>query len=150
MTRRSANRKARRRATFKTWRIRRARGVQVLHCAALEKIPWLVHGFSTRLNGFSQAYRGRELNLGFTHHDTREAVERNRAAFLRAIGAQDWQLVAPVPWIKIEPASGKLEAGQEETLIECTGDWCELSDPPGWVFRGCLLEMAGGLECRAK
>jgi YfiH family protein len=60
--------------------------------------PWLVHGFSTRVGGFSDAYGGDALNLGFTKTDSREAVERNRTAFLKALGAVDergqaWPLV---------------------------------------------------------
>jgi YfiH family protein len=53
----------------------------------LSKFPWLVHGFSTRLRGFSREYGGGALNLGFTKDDSRAAVERNRAAFLRQLGA---------------------------------------------------------------
>jgi len=60
-------------------------------------IPWLVHGFSTRVGGFSRVYGGNALNLGFTKHDSRSAVERNRAAFLRQIGAvqhgRPWPLI---------------------------------------------------------
>ncbi len=37
------------------------------------------------MGGFSPAYGGDALNLGFTKEDTREAVERNRAAFLEAL-----------------------------------------------------------------
>jgi polyphenol oxidase len=50
------------------------------------KFPWLVHGFSTRLGGFSRTYRDNALNLGFTKEDSQSAVERNRAAFLRELG----------------------------------------------------------------
>ncbi len=46
-----------------------------------------MHGFSTRLGGSSRAYGRGSLNLGFTPDDSRAAVERNRAAFLREIGA---------------------------------------------------------------
>ena len=46
-----------------------------------------MHGFSTRVGGFSRAYGKGDLNLGFTKDDSRAAVERNRAAFLREIGA---------------------------------------------------------------
>jgi YfiH family protein len=53
----------------------------------LSKIPWLVHGFSTRGGGVSRAYRGRTLNLGFTKHDARSAVERNQLLFLQNLGA---------------------------------------------------------------
>jgi polyphenol oxidase len=47
----------------------------------------LVHGFSTRTGGFSRAYGGRILNLGFTKQDSRSVVERNREGFLKQLGA---------------------------------------------------------------
>ena len=46
-----------------------------------------MHGFSTRVGGFSRLYRKGDLNLGFTPDDSRAAVEKNRAAFLRELGA---------------------------------------------------------------
>jgi polyphenol oxidase len=46
-----------------------------------------VHGFSTRAGGFSGAYGKGDLNLGFTNDDAKSTVERNRTAFLRAVGA---------------------------------------------------------------
>ena len=69
----------------------------VLSAAPLSRIPWLVHGFSTRSGGFSRLYGGQALNLGFTKDDARPAVERNRAAFLKKLGAvngkRPWPLV---------------------------------------------------------
>jgi YfiH family protein len=69
----------------------------ILHSENLTRIPWLVHGFSTRPGGFSRAYGGRTLNLGFTKQDSRNIVERNRTAFLRELGAantkQTWPFV---------------------------------------------------------
>ena len=70
----------------------------------LSKFPWLVHGFSTRVGGFSCAFGGRALNLGSTPGDSKAAVERNRAAFLQELkagsnrrkggaGSQPWPLV---------------------------------------------------------
>ncbi len=71
--------------------------VSVLHADRLSKVPWLIHGFSTRSGGFSKAYGGKSLNLGFTQQDARAAVERNRAAFLRTLGAtkgkKPWPLI---------------------------------------------------------
>ena len=61
--------------------------LNILRARHLSALPWLVHGFSTRAGGFSRAYGEGELNLGFTKEDSRASVERNRAAFLRAIGA---------------------------------------------------------------
>ena len=69
----------------------------VLSAKTLDRIPWLVHGFSTRTGGFSRVYGGNALNLGFTQHDFRSVVERNREAFLRRVGAvigeKMWPLV---------------------------------------------------------
>ena len=46
-----------------------------------EHLPNLIHGFSTRTGGYSEAYGGSQLNLGFTASDDRKNVERNRQAF---------------------------------------------------------------------
>lgn len=59
----------------------------ILQARHLSHLPWLVHGFSTRVGGYSRVYGKGDLNLGFTKDDSRAAVERNRAAFLREIGA---------------------------------------------------------------
>jgi purine-nucleoside/S-methyl-5'-thioadenosine phosphorylase / adenosine deaminase len=59
----------------------------ILHARHLSQFPWLVHGFSTRVDGFSRAYGKNALNLGFTKDDDRASVERNRAAFLSELGA---------------------------------------------------------------
>jgi YfiH family protein len=69
----------------------------ILRSENLARIPWLVHGFSTRLGGFYRVYGGKTLNLGFTKQDSPSAVERNRAAFLSQLGARsgkkEWPLV---------------------------------------------------------
>jgi hypothetical protein len=71
--------------------------VAILDAPPLARIPWLVHGFSTRRGGSSRLYAGRALNLGFTQHDSRPAVERNRAAFLGQLGVvrgkKSWPLI---------------------------------------------------------
>lgn len=59
----------------------------ILRAQHLGKLPWLVHGFSTRAGGFSRAYGKSDLNLGFTKDDARGSVERNRVRFLRELGA---------------------------------------------------------------
>lgn len=51
----------------------------------LSQLSNLVHGFSTRVGGVSEAYGGAQLNLGFTASDKRELVARNRRAFLQAV-----------------------------------------------------------------
>lgn len=61
--------------------------IKILRADNLTHVPWLVHGFSTRGGGFSRTYGKGDLNLGFTRDDTKAAVEWNRAAFLRGVGA---------------------------------------------------------------
>ena len=61
--------------------------LNILQSKQLKDVPWLVHGFSTRVGGFSRAYGKGDLNLGLTKDDSRAAVERNRTAFLKKIGA---------------------------------------------------------------
>jgi YfiH family protein len=59
---------------------------KILHAKPLSQLSWLVHGFSSRPGGFSRIYGRSDLNLGFTKDDSKTAVQRNRAAFLRALG----------------------------------------------------------------
>lgn len=59
----------------------------ILRARHLSQLSWLIHGFSTRVAGFSRFYRKGDLNLGFTKDDSRVSVERNRAALLKELGA---------------------------------------------------------------
>ncbi len=61
--------------------------VEIIGADTLAGIPWLLHGFSMRRGGVSEAYGGRALNMGITPEDTRAAVEGNRKLFLQALGA---------------------------------------------------------------
>jgi polyphenol oxidase len=71
--------------------------LHLLHSPQLEKLPWLLHAFSTRPGGVSHPYGGNALNLGFTREDSRAAVERNRELLLKKLGAATgrkcWPLV---------------------------------------------------------
>src|SRR3979411_9353 len=72
--------------------------VQLLHSEKLGKLAWLVHAFSTRHGGVSRVYGGNALNLGFTQHDSRAAVQRNRELFLKDVRVanrrSNWPLVS--------------------------------------------------------
>jgi polyphenol oxidase len=59
--------------------------INALRVPSFNRLPWLVHGFSSRIAGSSRVYGGKALNLGFTAHDSRAAVERNRRAFVSAL-----------------------------------------------------------------
>jgi YfiH family protein len=60
------------------WKARRAVGTEILEAQIFRKIPWLVHGFSTR--------------VGVEKWDTSEAVAANRAKLLKAVGAAKMSL----------------------------------------------------------
>jgi purine-nucleoside/S-methyl-5'-thioadenosine phosphorylase / adenosine deaminase len=75
------------------WTERTSNGIRILQVAALNKLPWLVHGFSTRLGGFSDLHGEKVLNLGFTDWDTRENVLENRRLFQSALAATDLTLI---------------------------------------------------------
>jgi len=68
-------------------------GPKILCSPLLESVSGLVHGFSTRTGGHSQAYGEDQLNLSFSASDRREAVERNRADFLIALTAEESRLL---------------------------------------------------------
>ena len=75
--------------------------LNVLRAQHLSEFPWLIHGFSTRVGGFSRAYRKNDLNLGFTKDDAKRTVERNRTKFLHAISAVERRSGRnghPAPW----------------------------------------------------
>jgi polyphenol oxidase len=76
------------------WSLRTVQGMQILELATFKKLPWLVHGFSTRTGGASILRSGeRVLNLGFTGWDQRENVLKNRQAFQSAVGTTHSLLV---------------------------------------------------------
>lgn len=81
------------------WRRRTTGRVTILVAPTLAKLPWAVHGFSTRTGGASKLTSTHSksstqvLNLGFAEWDKRDAVEANRAAFLRALGATKMRLI---------------------------------------------------------
>ena len=68
---------------------RKSTKLQVIAADSFAGIKWLRHGFSTRCGGVSKCYGPKTLNLGITEDDTREAVQRNRELFFKAIGACD-------------------------------------------------------------
>jgi polyphenol oxidase len=94
-TRKKKNRKrSPREAGPSQWTERVQRGTRILQVTALSKLPWLVHGFSTRIGGVSKLNGKRVLNLGFTEWDTRENVKENRRRLQEAVGAQNFKLVS--------------------------------------------------------
>jgi len=76
------------------WRLRKAGGLQVLELIPLAILPWLTHGFSTRVGGVSTLGGQKALNLSFMDWDRRENVLENRRLLQLAVGAKDATLVA--------------------------------------------------------
>lgn len=77
----------------KQWISLRASGLDILQVKALRELPWLVHGFSTRLGGESDQNGQQILNLGFTDWDKRKNVENNRKKLVRALDDSKMALV---------------------------------------------------------
>ena len=75
------------------WSERKAGGLRILQADDLTKIPWLVHGFSTRPGGVSDLAGEKVLNLGFAEWDAKENVLENRRRFQSALGANDFTLI---------------------------------------------------------
>jgi hypothetical protein len=73
-------------------------GLQILQLAPFRKLPWLVHGFSTRPGGVSLLDGRQVLNLGPMEWDTRENVAENCLLLQAALGAEDFTL-APLKQI---------------------------------------------------
>lgn len=72
------------------------------HSPAVERIstwsslPWLMHGFSTRIGGNTTTYKPDdpgELNLGFTASDPKENVLANRQLFVSTVAGSTLPLV---------------------------------------------------------
>jgi YfiH family protein len=102
----------------------------ILRSETLNRLPWLIHGFSTRTRGFSSVYGGNGLNLGFTKQDSRRKVERNRAAFVHELGAVDGR--KPWPLITVRQT--------HSDLIHCV-----LSRPRGPLFGDGLITCLPGI-----
>jgi YfiH family protein len=77
----------------KGWTMRRANGTCTLEALQLTRLPWLVHGFSTRVDTL-RAKSGADFNLGFTESDSRATVAARRIRFSAALSAAKWPLVA--------------------------------------------------------
>jgi len=76
------------------WTETKSRGLRILRSGAFAKLPWLIHGFSTKLGGVSELHGQSVLNLGFIEGDTRENVLENRHRFQAALGASNLRLIS--------------------------------------------------------
>jgi polyphenol oxidase len=76
------------------WEERTSAGVRILQVPVLSRLPWLIHGFSTRVGGNSSLRGGKILNLGFTSWDQRKNVIENRQRFQNALDAKNMSMIA--------------------------------------------------------
>ena len=63
---------------------KKTRKIEIIRPQGWHK-EWLVSGFSTRIGGHSTVFGGNDLNLGFTAHDSKKKVEKNRKEFFKAL-----------------------------------------------------------------
>jgi polyphenol oxidase len=70
--------------------LREFQGIRYYSCKALESIPCLRHGFSTREGGSGIAERS--LNLNYSSRDSDEQVRENRQRFLSALNLENARL----------------------------------------------------------
>ncbi len=116
-TRQQAKPFASRRTLSPPWSLNRSGKLQVLQLAPFAKLPWLVHGFSTRPGGVSLLEGEKVLNLGFQEWDSREAVLENRQLFQSALGAMVFSLL-PLKQIH----SDVVHRFSKSTANPCKGD----------------------------
>jgi copper oxidase (laccase) domain-containing protein len=86
-------------ATLTPSRARKARKTDLhpLQAPALKRIPWLVHGFSTRLGGHSSTYGKGTLNLGFTWRPTvKRMVEKGLGLMRYEFGTRPQDVYAAI------------------------------------------------------
>jgi hypothetical protein len=49
-----------------------------------------------------------------------------------------------------EETGNYVRSGERVQIVRCVDDWCQIQKPSGWIFRGCIAELADGLLCQAK
>jgi polyphenol oxidase len=106
--------------------------LQLLRSEKLGKLAWLVHAFSTRPGGVSRGYGGNALNLGFTKHDSRPAVERNRELFLKELGVANDR--SPWPLLALRQIHSDLIHRVDRMPTELLAGDGLLTDTPGLVL----------------
>lgn len=124
---------------------------KILHADSLTPVPWLIHGFSTRPGGLSRAYGKPSLNLGFTREDTKRAVEKNRGAFLRQLGAVRKGRAWPLVTLR-QIHSDLIHCVSEVPETGLTGDGL-MTQTPGLLLAiltaDCLPVILADVKCRA-
>jgi YfiH family protein len=126
-TRRPAPVASSRRKISSPWKLRKSGTLQILELIPFTKLPWLVHGFSTRHGGVSTLEGEKLLNLSFMEWDARENVLENRKRLQSAVGAKDLALIVmkqihsdlihPFPTVLSQPCKGDASITNQPRLL---------------------------------
>jgi len=87
---------------------------------------------------------------------TPEPTATKRIVMTRTVTPKAWTAKVELPVVNVrtspngESTDEYLTAGQQVTIISCSGDWCLIQKPRGYVFRGCLSDNPKNLGCTAK
>ena len=119
-------------------------GIPLLQIPEWKNLPWLWHGFSTRIGGASRTYCAEdapgELNLGFTAHDDRDIVITNRRFLAEAVSGDPTtqlvtlrqfhsNLVVAASARKPERALEVEVSGERFSPMACKGDGLITAEP---------------------
>jgi purine-nucleoside/S-methyl-5'-thioadenosine phosphorylase / adenosine deaminase len=115
-------------ASTNGWRTRNTSGLRILQVSSFSKIPWLVHGFSTRPGGVSGLNGEPVLNMALTEWDSRENVRENRRRFQAALDAADFNLISLLQF-----HSDAILSFQAVPATPCRGD-ASLTAQPGLLL----------------
>jgi YfiH family protein len=110
------------------WSLDHVQGLQILRLAAFKKLPWLVHGFSTRPGGVSALQEEKVLNLSFMDWDEGKNALENRLRFQAAVGAKNFALI-PLKQIH----SDLIHRFSAAAAQPCNGD-ASITDSPGLLL----------------
>jgi SH3-like domain-containing protein len=72
-----------------------------------------------------------------------------------ATATRQWNSLVAVAFVNVRASPngtvvGTLRAGDAVEVIECARNWCQIQEPGGWIWQGCLSEPPAGLGCRAR
>lgn len=66
-----------------------------------------------------------------------------------------WESVVRMEYVNVRNAPsgasvGIVRRGSVVEIVKCDNTWCEIKEPAGYVWRGCLSDNPGKLGCRSK
>ena len=67
--------------------------------------------------------------------------------------AQTAEVVMPIVNVRQSPNGvviGYVTVGNSVQIVSCSESWCQVVEPAGYIWRGCLSDNPEGLECRSK